>query len=118
MAASQRFVDKWVSGFDLTKRRQFTVKSEDGEVIGDLYFRAVTRADRLSINERAGTEDGFRLSTVFLCQMAELEDGTKAFLPGDIVKLQRELPEKTLNDVEQFMFELGDFEDVSDAKND
>ena len=42
-----------------------------------------------------------------LCQMAELEDGTKAFAAADAAKLQRELPESVLNEVELFLFGLG-----------
>ena len=54
-----------------------------------------------------------------LCQMAELEDGTKAFAAADANKLQRQLPESVLNDVELFLFGLADDSgDIYDAKND
>ena len=53
-----------------------------------------------------------------LCQMAELEDGTKAFASADAPKLQRELPESVLNDVELFLFGLGEDASLDDAKND
>ena len=52
-----------------------------------------------------------------LCEMAELEDGTKAFAHADHVKLQRELPESVLNEIELFLFgALG--EDLDEAKKD
>ena len=38
--------------------------------------------------------------------MAELEDGTKAFSVADAPNLQRELPEKVLNDIELFLFNV------------
>ena len=53
-----------------------------------------------------------------LCQMAELKDGTKAFAAADAPKLQRELPESVLNEVELFLFGLGEGADLQDAKND
>jgi hypothetical protein len=53
-----------------------------------------------------------------LCQIAELEDGTKAFAAADANKLQRQLPESVLNEIELFLFGLGDDADLEDAKND
>ena len=53
-----------------------------------------------------------------LCQMAELEDGSKAFAPADAPKLQRQLPESVLNDLELFLFGIGEEASLEDAKND
>ena len=53
-----------------------------------------------------------------LCQIAELEDGTKAFAAADANKLQRQLPESVLNEIELFLFGLGEEADVEEAKND
>ena len=53
-----------------------------------------------------------------LCHMAELEDGTKAFAPADAAKLQRQLPESVLNEIELFLFGVGEEADVEEAKND
>ena len=53
-----------------------------------------------------------------LCQIAELEDGTKAFAAADATKLQRQLPESVLNEIELFLFGLGENADLEDAKND
>ena len=39
-----------------------------------------------------------------LCQLAELEDGTKAFHPTDFGNLQTDLPENVLNEIELFLF--------------
>ena len=50
--------------------------------------------------------------------MAELEDGTKAFASADAVKLQRELPESVLNELELFLFGLGEETSLEEAKND
>ena len=49
--------------------------------------------------------------------MAELEDGSKAFAHADHIKLQRELPESVLNELELFLF--GALEDnLDEAKKD
>jgi len=53
-----------------------------------------------------------------LCQMAELKDGEKAFAMADAPKLQRQLPESVLNEVELFLFGLGGEESLKEAKND
>ena len=53
-----------------------------------------------------------------LCQKAELEDGTKAFAPADAAKLQRQLPESVLNDLELFLFGISEEPALEDAKND
>ena len=52
-----------------------------------------------------------------LCQMAELEDGSKPFAAADTAKLQRMLPESVLNELELFLFGLGDAESLEEAKN-
>jgi len=53
-----------------------------------------------------------------LCQMAELEDGTKAFASADAPKLQRQLPETVLNELELFLFGVGEEASFEEAKND
>jgi hypothetical protein len=53
-----------------------------------------------------------------LCQMAELQDGSKAFVSADAPKLQRQLPESVLNELELFLFGLGEAEELEAAKND
>ena len=67
-----------------------------------LYFKPITRSDRAKLTELAGSEEALTVSTQLLCQMAELEDGTKAFHPSDFGNLQRELPENVLNEIECF----------------
>ena len=99
MPASTRTVDLLVGAFDLNQRRKFEMKNADGEKIVDLYFK-------------------LDISTNMLCQMAELEDGTKAFAAADANKLQRQLPENVLNEIELFLFGLGEEADLDDAKND
>jgi len=118
MPATQRTVDLLVGAFDLSQRRKFVLKNGDGDPIVDLYFKPITRSDRKRAQGLAGSEEALDLSTHMLCQMAELEDGTKAFAAADAPKLQRELPESVLNEVELFLFGLGADTDLEDAKND
>jgi len=118
MPSTQRTVDLLVGAFDLSQRRKFVLKNGDGDPIVDLYFKPITRSDRKRAQNLAGSEEALDLSTHMLCQMAELEDGTKAFAAADAPKLQRELPESVLNEVELFLFGLGADTDLEDAKND
>lgn len=117
MPASTRFVDELVEAFDLNQRRKFQMKLPSGKT-RDLYFKPITRADRKKAQQLAGTEEALDISTQMLCQMAELEDGSKAFAAADVAKLQRGLPESVLNDLELFLFGLADDADLEDAKND
>ena len=118
MPATQRTVDLLVGAFDLNQRRKFELKDGDGKKIIDLYFKPITRADRKRAQNLAGSDEALDISTNMLCQLAELEDGTKAFAPADAAKLQRELPESILNEVELFVFGLGEETSIEDAKND
>ena len=118
MPATQRTVDLLVGAFDLNQRRKFELKNAEGEKIIDLYFKPITRADRKRAQNLAGSDEALDISTNMLCQLAELEDGTKAFAPADAAKLQRELPESVLNEVELFVFGLGEETSLEDAKND
>jgi len=118
MTANGRTVDLLVEAFDLNQRRKFELKDAAGEIIVNLYFKPITRADRKKAQSLAGTEEALDISTQMLCQMAELEDGTKAFAPADAPKLQRQLPETVLNELELFLFGLGDEADLEEAKND
>ena len=118
MSASNRTVDLLVGAFDLNQRRKFELKNADGEKVVDLYFKPITRADRKKAQGLAGTEEALDISTQMLCQMAELEDGSKAFSSADAPKLQRQLPESVLNELELFLFGLGEEADLEEAKND
>ena len=117
MPASKRFVDELVEAFDLNQRRKFVLTLPSGAT-RDLYFKPITRADRKKAQQLAGTDEALDISTNMLCQMAELEDGTKAFAAADAAKLQRQLPENVLNEIELFLFGLGEDADLDDAKND
>tara|TARA_R100001510_G_scaffold30890_1_gene27590 strand:- start:123 stop:479 length:357 start_codon:yes stop_codon:yes gene_type:complete len=118
MPANNRTVDLLVEAFDLNQRRKFELKNAAGDVIVELYFKPITRADRKKAQSLAGTDEALDISTQMLCQMAELEDGTKAFASADAAKLQRQLPESVLNDVELFLFGLNQEADLEEAKND
>ena len=116
-ANNQRPVDLLTGAFDLNQRRKFSVTNDAGQAVLDLYFKPITRADRKRAGTLAGSEEALDISTQMLCQMAELEDGTKAFASADAAKLQRELPERVLNELELFLFGLGNSESLEEAKN-
>ena len=118
MPASNRTVDLLVGAFDLNQRRKFEMKNADGQKVVDLYFKPITRADRKKAQSLAGTEEALDVSTQMLCQMAELEDGSKAFAAADAPKLQRQLPESVLNELELFLFGVGEEAQLDEAKND
>ena len=46
------------------------------------------------------------VSTQLLCKMAQKEDGSPAFDMSDAPILQRSVPEKVLNDLELFLFDV------------
>jgi len=118
MPASNRTVDLLVGAFDLNQRRKFELKNAAGQKVVDLFFKPITRADRKKAQSLAGTEEALDISTQMLCQMAELEDGAKAFASADAAKLQRQLPESVLNEIELFLFGIGEDTDMEEAKND
>ena len=117
MPAKNRTVDLLVEAFDLNQRRKFELKNDDGEVIVNLFFKPITRADRKKASSLAGSDEALDISTQMLCRMAELEDGTKAFAPADAAKLQRQLPETVLNELELFLFGVGEEAGLDEAKN-
>ena len=118
MAVSQRPVDLLTGAFDLNQRRKFSIKNDAGDAVLDLYFKPITRADRKRATTLAGSDEALEISTQMLCQMAELQDGSKAFAPADAAKLQRELPERVLNELELFLFGLGGDAELQEAKKD
>lgn len=117
MPANARTIDLLVEAFDLNQRRKFELKNDDGEVIVNLFFKPITRADRKKASSLAGSDEALDISTQMLCRMAELEDGTKAFSPADAAKLQRQLPESVLNELELFLFGVGEEAELEEAKN-
>jgi len=116
--AQNRTVDLLVGAFDLNQRRKFELKNAEGKKVVDLFFKPITRADRKKAQSLSNTEEALDISTQMLCQMAELEDGTKAFAAADAHKLQRQLPESVLNELELFLFGLSEEQSLEDAKND
>lgn len=114
-ANKNRTVDLLCGAFDLNDRRKFELTNEKGDHVVDLYFKAITRADRVLSMKSAG-DDALKASTQLLCIKAELEDGTKAFSPGDAIKLQRELPEKVLNELELFLNGLEEGAEIGEIK--
>ena len=99
----------------MSTRRKYELELPSGQKI-DIYFSPLTRYDRQKAQASAGTESALLVATQLLCQMAEKEDGSKMFALADAPDLQRMLPEKVLNDLELFLFEIK--LDVDTAKND
>jgi hypothetical protein len=93
-------------GDQMSVRRKYEFKNSKGEKVVDLYFKPLTRYDRQKAQSATGTDEALTVSTQLLCQMAELEDGTKAFNIADAPNLQRELPENVLNEIELFLFDI------------
>ena len=114
--AEKKTLDLLKAAFDLSKRRKFDVKNDDGKTIVSLYFKAITRADRARETQRAGSDDPLVVSTHMLCQLAENEDGSKAFHPADFGNLQNELPENVLNEIELFLFGVNQNATIDNAK--
>ena len=114
---AKRTVDIITEAFSdvMSTRRKYELELPSGQKI-DIYFSPLTRYDRQKAQASAGTESALMVSTQLLCQMAEKEDGSKMFALADAPDLQRMLPEKVLNDLELFLFEIK--LDVDTAKND
>tara|TARA_R100000353_G_scaffold91297_1_gene67330 strand:- start:141 stop:494 length:354 start_codon:yes stop_codon:yes gene_type:complete len=106
--ANKRTADVLLEAFqdEMTERRKFDVKNSKNEVIMTLYFKPITRFDRVRAQQLAGSEEALNVSTQLLCQMAQKEDGTPAFDMSDAHRLQRLLPEKVLNDLELFLHDI------------
>ena len=104
----KRTIDLLTSSYgdEMSARRKYEFKNSKGEKIVDLYFKPLTRYDRQKAQSATGTDEALIVSTQLLCQMAELEDGTKAFSIADAPNLQRELPENVLNEIELFLFNI------------
>tara|TARA_R100000231_G_scaffold73384_2_gene57535 strand:+ start:17656 stop:18009 length:354 start_codon:yes stop_codon:yes gene_type:complete len=116
--ADTRAIDLLTSSFDLNERRKFTVKDKNGNDLLDLYFAPITRADRLLVQKTSG-EDNLKLSTQMLVHKAQNEDGSPAFMQGDVARLKRELPESLLNELELFLFGINEEgEDIEQVKED
>ena len=105
---AKRTIDLLTSSYgdEMSARRKYEFKNAKGEKVVDLYFKPLTRFDRQKAQSVAGTDEALTVSTQLLCQMAELEDGTKAFSIADAPNLQRELPENVLNEIELFLFNI------------
>ena len=114
---AKRTVDLITEAYEgvMHERRKFELKKPDGTHLKDIYFPPLTRYDRIQAQAAAGSEEGLVISTRLLCQLAENEDGTKAFASSDAENLKRFLPETVLNDLELFM--MGINVDLGAAKN-
>tara|TARA_R100000654_G_scaffold4438_1_gene13172 strand:- start:146 stop:499 length:354 start_codon:yes stop_codon:yes gene_type:complete len=106
--ATERTADILLGAFqdEMVTRRKFDVKNSKDEVIMTLYFKPITRYARVKAQQLAGSDDALIISTQLLCQMAEKEDGTLAFDMSDAPILQRQLPEKVLNELELFLNDI------------
>ena len=115
--ATKRNVDLITEAFSdvMTARRKYELKKPNGELLKELYFPPLTRYDRMQAQAATGTDDALAISTRLLCQLAQNEDGTKAFASADAENLKRFLPENVLNDLEIFMMDIQ--VDINTAKN-
>ena len=115
--ATKRNVDLITEAFSdvMTARRKYELKKPNGELLNELYFPPLTRYDRMQAQAATGTDDALAISTRLLCQLAQNEDGTKAFASADAENLKRFLPETVLNDLEIFMMDIQI--DINTAKN-
>ena len=115
--ATKRNVDLISEAFSdvMTARRKYELKNPNGEILKEIYFPPLTRFDRKQAQAAAGTDDALTISTRLLCQLAENEDGTKAFASADAENLQRFLPGSVLNELELFMMDIQ--VDINTAKN-
>ena len=114
---TKRTVDIITDAFSdvMSARRKYELDTPSGQKI-HINFSPLTGYDRQKAQASAGTDSALLVSTQLLCQMAEKEDGSKMFSFADAPDLQRMLPEKVLNDLELFLFEIK--LDVDTAKND
>ena len=105
---TKRTVDLITEAFSdvMTARRKYELKKPNGEILKEIYFPPLTRYDRIQAQAAAGSEDALAVSTRLLCQLAQNEDGTKAFASADAENLNRFLPESDLNDLELFMMDI------------
>tara|TARA_R100000388_G_C7211034_1_gene143623 strand:- start:198 stop:551 length:354 start_codon:yes stop_codon:yes gene_type:complete len=114
---NQRTADLIINGFkdEMTARRKYELKDPSGKILATLYFPPITRFDRQKAQQLAGTDEALIISTQLLCKVAQKEDGTPAFDMSDAPMLQRQIPEKILNELEIFMMDIE--VDVTKAKN-
>mgnify|MGYP001162233925 CR=1 FL=1 len=113
--ATKRSIDIITEAFSevMSNRRKYELKSPKGEILGTLYFKPLTRFDRIQAQAAAGSDEALAVSTRLLCQLAEKEDGSKFFASADAENLKRFVPENILNDLELFMMGLNvDFEEA------
>ncbi len=105
--ATQRTADLIIGAFkdEMSTRRKYVLETPNGTNI-DLYFPPITRFDRQKAQASAGTDEALTVSTQLLCKIAQKEDGSPAFDMSDAPILQRSIPEKVLNDIELFLFDV------------
>ena len=105
---AKRNVDLITEAFGevMSNRRKYELKKPNGELLKELYFPPLTRYDRIQAQAATGSDEALAVSTRLLCQLAENEDGTKAFASADAENLKRFVPETVLNDLELFMMDI------------
>ena len=105
---AKRNVDLITEAFSevMSNRRKYELKKPNGELLKELYFPPLTRYDRIQAQAATGSDEALAVSTRLLCQLAENEDGSKAFASSDAENLKRFLPETVLNDLEIFMMDI------------
>lgn len=114
--SEKRAIDLLTQTFDLNQRRKYTINKPDGSPLIDLYFKPITRANRIKVQKLADPTDALKQSTMMLIEMAEKENGQKAFVLGDIAQLQSFIPENILNEIELFLFGIENETSLEEAK--
>ena len=105
---AKRTVDLITEAFAdvMTARRKYILNKPNGSLLKEIFFPPLTRYDRIQAQAAAGTDEALAVSTRLLCQLAQNEDGSKAFASADAENLKRFLPESVLNDLELFMMDI------------
>ena len=104
--ATERTADVILGAFqdEMTARRKYDLKDSKGKVTATLYFKPITRFDRVKAQQLAGTDEALTVSTQLLCQMAEKEDGSPAFDMSDAPRLMSAVLSVAINKCEEFYF--------------
>ena len=105
---NKRTIDLLTSSYgdEMSTRRKYELKKPNGDLLKEIYFPPLTRFDRKKAQVAAGTDEALAISTRLLCQIAQNEDGTKAFASADAENLKRFLPESVLNGVSYLKFTI------------
>ena len=107
MSGQSRTVDLLDGAFDLNQRRKFELKNAAGEKVVDLYFKPITRADRKKLKATLVLMRHWTSARRCCAKWQSLRMALKPLQRLMRPKLQRQLPESVLNEIELFLFGIG-----------